>query len=328
MDVIETAQPRRAPEREGVSDSATELSPARRRRLPSASVGGDGHGRAIVLRLLAGIACALMAAGVKLASGRGANVIEIIFYRNAFSLPLIVGWIAMGPRSAGIAVRRPRAHVSRAVVGLAATVLNFQAISMLPLAEATVIGFAVPFFATVLSAWLLGEEVRRHRWLAILIGLVGVLVVVQPGASHVPLAGALVGVAAALGVAAVTVTLRQLGSTESATATVFWFAVTLTVVTGLSMPWLGQAHDPATWMLLLWVGLTGGAAQLLNTASLRLAPVSVLGPFDYTQLVWAAAIGWMIWDATPSPVTWIGAAVIMASGFYVVHRERPNGQSA
>lgn len=290
--------------------------------------GDEHHGRAILLRLAAGLAFALMAAGVKLASDRGANVLEIIFYRNAFSLPLIIGWIALGPGRAGIAVRRPRAHISRATIGLFSMVLNFQALRMLPLAEATVISFSVPFFATALSAWLLAEDVRRHRWTAILIGLVGVLVVIQPGASHVPLDGALVGVAAALGVAAVTVTLRQLGSTESATATVFWFALASTIVTGLLMPWFAQRHDAVTWALLLWVGLTGGAAQLLNTASLRLAPVSVLSPFDYTQLLWATVIGWLVWQTQPTGATLIGAAIIMASGLYIVHRERQRRREA
>lgn len=263
-----------------------------------------------------------MAAGVKLASNHGANVLEILFYRNAFSLPLIVGWIALGPGMAGIRVQRPRAHVSRAAIGLFSMVLNFEALRLLPLAEATVISFAVPFFATALSAWFLAEPVGRHRWTAIAIGLVGVVVVMQPGASHVPLVGAIVGILAALTVGIVTITLRQLGTTETATATVFWFALASTLVTAVAMPWFAQAHDPLTWGLLLWVGITGGAAQLLNTSSLRLAPVSALTPFDYTQLVWAASLGWIIWGTRPTTETWFGAAIIVASGLYIVHRER------
>ncbi len=280
------------------------------------------HGRAVILRLLAGLTFALMAAGVKLAAEHGANVLEILFYRNLFSLPLIIGWVAVGPGLDGLRVQRPSAHLSRAAIGLVSMVLNFQALRMLPLAEATVISFSVPFFATALAALVLAEPVGRHRWSAIAVGLIGVAIAAQPTGSHVPLAGAVVGIAAALGVAAVNVTLRQLGSTETATATVFWFAVASLLATGLLMPWFAQAHDAATWGWLLWVGITGGAAQLLNTASLRLAPVPVLTPFDYTQLVWATILGWLIWNAQPTGATWAGAAIIVASGLYIVHRER------
>lgn len=289
--------------------------------MPSA-VPSPSHRRAIALRLAAGLTFAIMAAGVKLASDHGANVVEIIFYRNLFSLPLIVGWLALGPGRAGIRVTRPRAHVSRAAIGLVGMVFNFQALRMLPLAEATVISFSVPFFATALAAIFLAEPVGRHRWAAIAVGLVGVAIVAQPGSSHIEPLAALVGIVAAFGVASVTVTLRQLGATETATATVFWFAIASTIVVGLLMPWFFQAHDRLTWGLLLWVGIAGGAAQLVNTASLRLAPVPVLAPFDYTQLVWAVALGWLIWDTRPTAATWAGAAVIVASGLYIVHRER------
>jgi drug/metabolite transporter (DMT)-like permease len=278
--------------------------------------------RAVRLRLAAGLTFAIMAAGVKLASDHGANVVEIIFYRNLFSLPLIVGWLLVGPGWAGIRVVRPKAHVSRAIIGLVGMVLNFQALRMLPLAEATVISFSVPFFATALAAIFLAEPVGRHRWSAIAVGLVGVAIVAQPGGAHVEPLAALIGILAAFGVATVTVTLRQLGSTETATATVFWFAIACTIVTGLAMPWFFEAHDLVTWGLLLWVGIAGGAAQLVNTASLRFAPVPVLAPFDYMQLLWAVGLGWLIWETSPTAATWTGAAVIIASGLYIVHRER------
>lgn len=290
--------------------------------MPTPPPATDRPGRGVVLRLLAGFTFALMMASVKLASDHGAYVLEILFYRSLFSLPLIAAWLVVGPGRAGIRVVRPRAHVSRAAIGLTAMLFNFQAISMLPLAEATVISFSVPFFATALAAFFLREQVGRHRWSAIAVGLVGVVVVVQPGSAHIAPLGAAVGIVAALGVASVTVTLRQLGSTETATATVFWFAIASTIVTGLAMPWVGQAHDATSWWLLLCVGITGGIAQLFNTASLRLAPIPVLAPFDYTQLLWATLLGWLIWHTRPTAATWAGAAIIVASGLYIVHRER------
>lgn len=282
----------------------------------------DRPGRGVVLRLLAGLTFALMAAGVKLASDHGAHVVEILFYRSLFSLPIVAAWLLFGPGWAGIRVNSGRAHAGRAVLGLAAMMVNFQALSMLPLAEATVISFSVPFFATALAAFFLREKVGPHRWSAIAVGLVGVVVVVQPGSTHIAPLGALVGIVAAFGVASVTVTLRQLSATETVTATVFWFTVASTIATGAAMPWFGANHDATTWWLLLWVGVAGGIAQLFNTASLRLAPIPVLAPFDYMQLLWATLLGWLIWQTRPTPATWAGAAIIVASGLYIVHRER------
>lgn len=280
------------------------------------------HARAILLRLLAVVAFACMAAAIKLAVAHGASVVETIFYRNLFSLPLVLGWIMLGPGLSAIRVRRPGAHVSRTAIGLVSMLFNFQALAMLPLAEATVISFSAPFFATALSALLLAEPVGRHRWLAVLAGLLGVVLVMQPSGDNFPLAGAAVGVAAALGVASVNVTLRQIAGTETPTAIVFWFMVGSTIIVGIGLPWFARAHDATTWGLLVLIGVLGGAAQFLNTASLRLAPVSALSPFDYTQLLWVTLLGWLIWDMRPAPETWAGAAVIVASGLYIFRRER------
>lgn len=278
--------------------------------------------RGILLRILAVACFACMAAATKLADARGVSLLEILFYRNAFSLPLLLGWAMLGPGLAAIRTKRPMAHVTRSAIGLCSMLLNFQALLMLPLADATVIGFSSPFFATALSALVLREQVGRHRWIAVAVGFVGVMIVMQPGGNHIPLAGAAVAVAAAFGTATVVVTLRQIGATETATATVFWFTVAGIIVMGLGMPWFAQMHDAVTWGLLLLVGLFGGAAQLFNTSSLRLAPVSTLAPFDYSQLVWAVLLGWLLWDSRPSGQTWAGAALIVASGLYILHRQR------
>lgn len=286
----------------------------------------EHHGRAILLRLGGVVAFACMGAALKLATMHGAHVIETIFYRNFFSIPVLLVWLRLGPGLAGVRVQRAGAHVGRSLIGLVSMLFNFQAIAMLPLAEATVFGFTAPFFATALSALLLGEAVGRHRWIAVVAGLLGVAVVMQPAGTQIPLAGGLVALAAAIGVASVNVTLRQISGTESPTAIVFWFSIATSVLTGLAMPWFARMHGPATWGLLLLVGLFGVAAQLLNTASLRLAPVSALTPFDYTQLLWVTLIGWLIWDDIPSGATWLGASIIIGSGLYIVHRERKRRQ--
>lgn len=281
----------------------------------------DDRIRGIACRMGAVFCFAIMAGGVKLAADRGVSTTELIFYRNLFSLPVILTWLAVGPGFAAVRTRRPRAHLSRASVGLVSMFLNFQALAMLPLAEATTIGFAAPLFATIFSTLLLGERIGRHRWAAVALGFAGVIVVMQPGQAELPAGGLAVAIFAAVGVASVVITVRQIGATEQAATTVFWFNIASLAVLSLPMLWLAHAHSPAVFAILLVMGITGGIAQLLMTSSLRHAPVSVLAPFDYFQLIWATAIGWLLWARAPSPSTLAGGLLIAASGIYTGYRE-------
>jgi drug/metabolite transporter (DMT)-like permease len=228
----------------------------------------------------------------------------------------------MGPGLASIRTARFGAHATRTAIGLTGMVFTFGAVLLLPLAEATTLQFTVPIFATILGAMVLGEKTGWHRWGAVAVGFAGVLVVAQPGSGEFPLFGAIVGLLAALFVAIVAITLRQIGKTESSGTTVFWFSV-------LSLPPLGvaylfqlQSHDWLTWANLVAIGLVGGVAQLALTASVRFAPVSTVIPMDYSSLIWGTFYGWLIFGAWPTPWTWLGAPIIIASGLYIVWRER------
>jgi drug/metabolite transporter (DMT)-like permease len=207
------------------------------------------------------------------------------------------------------------------VLGMTAMALNFLAMILLPLADATAIGFSVPLFSTLLAALVLGEVTGRWRWGAVVAGFAGVLLIVQPGRSAVPLERAAVAIAAALLTASVTIMIRRLGATERATTTVFWFAASSIPPMGVLMLWFAQAHDPVTWAVLFAMALTGGLAQLTLTGSLRLAPVALVMPMDYTSLLWAALLGLWLFAELPSYSTWLGAPVIIASGLVIVWRE-------
>ena len=276
----------------------------------------------MALRSCAVFCFAAMGAGIKLAALHGVGLVELIFWRNVFSFPVILGWVLLGPGLASLRTPRPRAHATRSAIGLVSMFLNFYAITLLPLAEATTIGFSTPLFATALSPLLLREAVGRHRWLAVGVGFAGVLIVVQPGGHAIPGYALAMGIVAAAGVAGVHITLRQIGATERATTTVFWFNIASLGVTALLMPFFARAHDPATWPPLLLVGLAGGAAQILMTASLRYAPVPALAPFDYGQLVWATLFGWLLFASVPLAPTLLGGALIAASGIAIALRER------
>jgi drug/metabolite transporter (DMT)-like permease len=212
------------------------------------------------------------------------------------------------------------------MLGLTTMVLAFAGLTYLPLAEAATIGFAAPLFSVALSALILGEPVGRHRWSAVALGFAGVLIVMQPGGSHLPATGLILALLAALGTAAVTITLRQIGRTEATPTIVLWFTCFSMAATALLLPFYGQAHDARTWAILLALGLCGGLGQLFLTSALRFAPVSVVVPFDYSQLIWAVLLGWLLFDTHPAASTWGGAAVIVASGLYTLFREHKLGR--
>lgn len=276
---------------------------------------------AIVLRLVSVVFFAAMNAVIKLAQIHGASVAEILFYRQ-FGAALLVGSvIACGPGLRSVATQRIPAHIGRAIVGLSAMAFTFSGIVALPLAEATTIGFSVPIFATILGALILREPTGWHRWAAVATGFVGVLVVAQPGGAHVPVAGAACAVAGALGTAAVSILLRRIGRTEAPLTTVFWFSTLSLVPMGLIYAQVAQAHDRAAWACLAGVGLLGGCAQIAMTWSLKLGPVTLVVPMDYSSLLWATLFGWLIFGALPPAATWAGAPIIIGSGLYIVWRE-------
>ena len=121
--------------------------------------------------------------------------------------------------------------------------------------------------------------------------------------------------------ASVSLVLRELGRTESAGVVVFWFTALSVPPLGIGMLFYGQPHDAQTWGLLLMIGLFGGIAQLCLTAALRWAPVSVVLPMDYSSILWTTLLGWAIWGDWPMWTTWVGAALIIASGLYIAWRE-------
>ena len=250
---------------------------------------------AIGLRLVAVICLAVMFVTGRVADAHGVHLVETLFYRQALALPVVFAWLAMSSGIGAIRTRRISVHATRMVIGLTGMALNFLSYILLPPAEATTIGFTMPIFGTILSALILREPTGIHRWAAVLIGFLGVLIMVRPEGGHF--------------------------RTESAGVVVFWFTALSVPPLGIGMLFYGQAHDAQTWGLLLMIGLFGGIAQLCLTAALRWAPVSVVLPMDYSSILWTTLLGWAIWGDWPMWTTWVGAALIIASGLYIAWRE-------
>ena len=282
---------------------------------------------AIGLRLASVFFFAVMNAGIKLAEAWGATLGEILFFRQFGASLVVTAVIVSGPGLASVATTRMPAHVLRAAIGLTSMAFTFAAVMALPLAEATIIGFTVPIFATILGALILREPTGPHRWAAVLAGFAGVLIVTQPGPhSHFPVCGAVCGLIAAFLTANVSILLRQIGKTEAALTTVFWFSILSLLPLSVVYAVKAQAHDAATWAVLLGIGVAGGAGQIAMTNSLRLGPVSVVVPMDYTSLLWATLLGWLVFATLPATATWFGTPVIIASGLYIVWREHVRRQ--
>ncbi|MBA4753959.1 MAG: DMT family transporter [Sphingobium sp.] len=283
---------------------------------------------AIGLRLSAVICLSIMFVTVRVVDGRGVHVVESLFYRQALALPFVLGWVAMADGLRSVHTRRIGVHASRMLLGLTGMLLNFLSYILLLPAEAATIGFTMPIFGTILSALILREATGIHRWAAVLIGFVGVLVMVRPDAAHFPLQGVAVAIAAAFVTASVSLVLRELGRTESAGVVVFWFTTLSMIPLGIAMPFFAQMHDPVTWGLLLLIGLFGGIAQICLTAALRWGPVSVVLPMDYSAIIWTTLLGLAIGAPWPLATTWIGASLIIASGLYIAWREHVRGKAA
>lgn len=287
--------------------------------------GATGQNRAmagILTRLAAMLSLAFMFAFVKLAGEQGVHVTESLFYRQLIAMPLICfliwrsqdGWPSIISNKHGL-------HMLRSALGIFAMGLNFWAMTLLPLADATTISFTVPIFATLFAAIFLREKVGIRRWSAILIGFVGVLIVVQPGGSLIPAFGAAVALGGALVTAAVTMVIRMLGRTETSVVTIFWFSVyTLPALTVCAFIY-GGGHDAKTWGYLLGIGIFGALGQLSITQSLRFAPVSTIVPMDYSSLIWATIFGIVLFGQYPGLSIWLGAPVIIGSGLFIAWRE-------
>ncbi|MCA3721914.1 MAG: DMT family transporter [Phenylobacterium sp.] len=275
----------------------------------------------MLLRVLAMALMALLAAVVKFCAERGVPVLEIIFFRNAFAFIPVLLYIWKTTGFGVLRTRRPGAHLVRSTVGLTGMVCGFTAVSLLPLTQSTAISFSAPLFMVALSALILKEPVGVHRWMAVAVGFIGVLIMIHPDPRQFVGAGVLFAIAAAVGSAGAMIAIREISRTEPGPTIVFYFTLAGTVLGLMSLPFGWVLPSPGTLALLVGAGLIGGTGQLLLTEAIRRAPVAVVAPFDYTQLLWAGLIGFLIWGETPAVLTLVGAIVVAASSSYILWRE-------
>src|SRR5580700_4671295 len=259
---------------------------------------------------------------------------EVAFYRALFALVAVS--VIILPR-AGIAVFRTRrylAHLQRGVSQFGSMTCMFFAFSLMSLGSAVAISFAAPLFTTLLSATVLKERVGIHRWSALVVGFIGVVIVTEPGRNTFQ-AGALFALANAVLISSVAVAIRRMSVTESTETLTLYQMIVITVCTLFLLPF---GFKQPSWIdagCLAVAGVGNGIAQYWWTRSLTLAPPSAVVPFNYLSLVWASMLGFAVWGDMPTTHLMIGAAIVVASGLYILWREtvrhgrlRPLGLSA
>lgn len=280
---------------------------------------GDQPARGIRY-MLAAVACfVVMDALIKWLSATFPTM-QVVFFRSLFALVPIALLVMQQGGLSRLRTRRPKMHFLRCVIGLGSMVCFFHAFRTMPLAEVIAIGFAAPLFVTALSVPLLKEKVGIRRWAAVIVGFVGVLIMVRPGL-HVLELGAAVALFGTVLYALAMIVMRDLGKTDTASAITFYFTMSATLVAGAVTPFVWVEPHGTEWLLLALVGLIGGVAQLLMTQAFRLTPVAVVAPFDYTAMLWGTILGYVVWGEVPDALVWAGAAIVAASGLYIVHRE-------
>jgi len=244
--------------------------------------------------------------------------IEIVFFRSSFAfLPLLPALLRGG--RAALRTRRPLTQAGRAGIGLVSMVGFFYAFRVMPLADVFGIAFSAPIFVTALSVPMLGETVGIRRWSAVVVGFVGVLVMLRPDTGLFASAS-WIALFATILYALGQIFVRDLTKTETTACIVFYVTLTTTIVSGLAMPFLWVTPSLRDAPLLAAVGILGGVAQLAFTRAFRLAPAAVISAFDYTGLLYASVIGYYVWGDIPTATFLVGAAIVIASGLYILYR--------
>jgi drug/metabolite transporter (DMT)-like permease len=285
----------------------------------------------IALKVISTLAFTAMATLIKLLSERY-PIGELTFFRSAFALIPVLIWAGWRGRLPGaFYTSRPRQHASRSVSGTIAMFCGFTALSMLPIADATAIGYATPLVTVIFAVFLLGETVRLYRWSAVVVGLIGVLIILTdyidpaatgPGRS---LIGAAFAVAGATAGAFAQVQVRALTRYESAPTIVIYFSVTAALLSLVTLPFGWALPDPADMALLVLAGVFGGIGQVLLTQSFRFGEASIIAPFDYTSMIWALIVSLLVFGTWPSTIVLAGALVVVAAGLFVIYREHRLG---
>jgi len=282
-------------------------------------------GRGVVLILGAILLFVVLEAQAK-AAGQMMPVLQVVWARYSVHFVLLVLWF--GPRMGRglVRTRHPGMQVLRSFLLLGTTIMTFLSLRFLQMAEVTALALSVPFFVAALSVPMLGERVGPHRWAAICIGFLGVLIVVRPGTGLFQPAVLLPVIGAVL-LAFYMIITRKISADEDPVVSVFFTALAGAVVLTAAIPFVWQTpSEPLGYLLMLGVGLSGGFGHYLLILATRHAPASLLAPYYYSQIFGSILVGYLLFRDLPDGFTLAGAGVIVCAGLYLWIRERRAAQ--
>jgi drug/metabolite transporter (DMT)-like permease len=246
--------------------------------------------------------------------------LQIIFVRNLLALPMITAIVLWTGGAGALWTRHLGIHAFRGLLMVGGAYTFFRGLEVLPLAEATSLIFAAPIFITALSVPLLREAVGWRRWAAVIVGFAGVLIIVRPGAATFQPASLFV-VGTAMFYALGMISARWIGRGEDVWTMMFYIVLFPLLFSASLVPFVWQTPDIAHLPLFLGLAVFGTLGMTLITQAFRLAQAAIVAPFEYTALIWASVLGWLVWGDIPGLWIYVGAAVIIASGIYIVFRE-------
>lgn len=286
-------------------------------------------GRGILLMILAVTLFTAMSACIKAADRVPAG--QAVFFRAGLTVPVILLWLALRGRIAeGLATRQPWAHLRRGVVGSVSMGLGFAGLRYLPLPEVTALQFVTPILIVIFAAMMLGERIRAVRITAVVAGLLGVIVILWPRLTATGEGAQLFGASLVLcsaGLAALAqIFVKSMAGREGTVAIVFYFSLTATVLSLLTIPFGWVRPTAPELALLIGAGVLGGIGQLVLTTSYRHADAGVLAPFTYVSMLWSLAFGFVFFDEVPTLAMLSGAALVIAAGVAIWLRERQLGK--
>ncbi|MFY2763469.1 DMT family transporter [Arenimonas sp. MALMAid1274] len=282
--------------------------------------------RGIIAMLLAVGLFSLMDGGLKHLAGHY-PAMQVAALRALSSLPLVVAWVLLTGGVRGLFRVRWPLHLLRGALAIAMLSTFAYALKRMPLTGAYALFFVAPLMITAMSVPLLGEKVGPRRWAAIGVGLLGVLVVLRPSGEGMFTWAGLAVLLAAAGYALSAITVRVLHRTDSTQAMVFWMlAITAVGATALALPQWHDLRAADAWVIVA-VGGTGFLGQVAVTEAFRSGEASVVAPFEYSALAWGLGLDWLVWQVLPDGWTFVGAGIIVASGLYLIRRERVHAEA-
>ncbi len=247
-------------------------------------------------------------------------VTQIVALRSWFGLPLLCLLVFYEGGFKALKTRRPLVHVGRYCMVLALSFGFFWSLSHMKLVDAIAITFAAPILITALSVLLLREPVGLHRWLAVGAGFCGVVVMLRPGSGLFQWP-ALVVLGSVVIYALLMITTRALKSTESTAALMLYPQLGLALTGVVFAPLLWVTPSLKDLALFALVGMLGSIGVMCLTKAFQMAPAATISPFEYTSLIWATLLGYLLWDELPDTYTLTGAGIVIASGLYIIYRE-------